>query len=139
MQAKFLSAGIIIVRREGAEWLYLLLRAYNHWDFPKGLLEPGEQPLQAAIRETEEETTLTDLHFDWGHGYRETGPGRRGKVARYYLARTTSTDVALPVSEELGHPEHDEYRWLTYAQAVALLKPHLADILAWAQATVGGR
>lgn len=138
MNAKILSAGVIIARSEGGKWLYLLLRAYNHWDFPKGLVEPGEQPLQAAIRETEEETTLTDLHFDWGHGYRETGPGRRGKVARYYVARTASNEVALPVSEELGHPEHDEYRWLTYGQALALLKPHLAEILAWAHATIEG-
>lgn len=137
MKAKILSAGIIIVRQEGGKWLYLLLRAYSHWDFPKGLVEPGEAPLQAAIRETEEETTLTDLHFDWGHEYRETGPGRRGKVARYYLARTGAAEVALPVSEELGHPEHDEYRWLTYRQALVLLKPYLAEILAWAHATVG--
>jgi len=138
MHAKILSAGIIVVHQEGDEWLYLLLRAYNHWDFPKGIVEPGELPLQAAVRETEEETTLTDLHFDWGHGYRETGPGKGGKVARYYLARTGATEVALPVSEELGHPEHDEYRWLTYRQALALLKPHLAEILAWAQAMVEG-
>jgi 8-oxo-dGTP pyrophosphatase MutT (NUDIX family) len=138
MEAKILSAGIIIVRREADKWLYLLLRAYNHWDFPKGLVEPGETPLRAAIRETEEETTVTDLHFKWGHGYRETGPGRRGKVARYYLAMSGTAQVTLPVSEELGHPEHDEFRWLTYAQARALLKPHLAEILAWAHANVEG-
>jgi len=42
---------------------YLLLRAYNYWDFPKGVVEVDESPLQAAIREVEEETTLTGLRF----------------------------------------------------------------------------
>ena len=58
---KRLSAGVIIVRdtREGRR--FLLLRAFNHWDFPKGLVENGETPFEAAVREVCEETTLDDL------------------------------------------------------------------------------
>lgn len=138
MTPAILSAGIIVVRRAEREWEYLLLRAYSHWDFPKGLVEPGETPLDAAVREAAEETGLVDLHFDWGHDYRETPPGRRGKVARYYLAETRAGDVFLPVSVELGRPEHDEFRWLSYTNAGSLLKPYLNDILAWAHRTVEG-
>lgn len=47
-----LSAGIVIVRREQHQWLYLVLRAYRYWDFPKGEMEEGEDPLQTAMRET---------------------------------------------------------------------------------------
>ena len=54
MQVKTLSAGVVIARKEDGGWLYLLLRAYNYWDFPKGKVAPGENPLQAACRETEE-------------------------------------------------------------------------------------
>lgn len=43
-----MSAGVIIVRRYDDEWRYLLLRVYNYWDFPKGEVEPGEDPLAAA-------------------------------------------------------------------------------------------
>ena len=46
-----LSAGVVVIRETHEGWLYLLLRAYNHWDFPKGMVEPGEEPLAAAIRE----------------------------------------------------------------------------------------
>ncbi|MGH8579780.1 MAG: NUDIX domain-containing protein [Gammaproteobacteria bacterium] len=33
-----------------------MLRAYNYWDFPKGTVEPAEDPFEAACREVEEET-----------------------------------------------------------------------------------
>ena len=131
--AKILSAGVIIVRRQGAGYRYLLLRAYRNWDFPKGVVEPGEDPLQGAIREVAEETTLTDLNFRWGHDYRETAPYGRGKVARYYLAETAQTEVSLPVNPELGRPEHDEFRWVNYATARRLLPPRLQPILAWSE------
>ena len=131
--AKILSAGVIIVRRQGAGYRYLLLRAYRNWDFPKGVVEPGEDPLQGAVREVAEETTLTDLNFRWGHDYRETAPYGRGKVARYYLAETAQTDVSLPVNPELGRPEHDEFRWVDFATARRLLPVRLQSILAWAE------
>ena len=57
-RAARLSAGIIVVRHIDAKPNFLLLRAYEYWDFPKGIVEPGEQPLEAALREVEEETTL---------------------------------------------------------------------------------
>ena len=96
-------------------------------------MEPGEEPLQAAIREVEEETSLTDLDFRWGHDFRETVPYGRGKVARYYLAETAGDEVALPVSPELGKPEHDEFRWVDYSGARRLLPARLQPILEWAE------
>ena len=50
------SAGVVVVRRVGDDWRFLLLRAFNHWDFPKGMVEAGEQPIEAAVREVREET-----------------------------------------------------------------------------------
>jgi len=136
MKQPLLSAGVVIVNLEQEEPRYLLLRAYRHWDFPKGLVEAGEEPLQAAIREVEEETTIRQLDFSWGLDYRETPPYGRGKIARYYLARTSQSAVELPVSPELGHPEHDEYRWLDYQAARRLLNERLRPILDWAREKV---
>jgi 8-oxo-dGTP pyrophosphatase MutT (NUDIX family) len=124
---------VVVVRRGNLGWRLLVLRAYRNWDFPKGTLEPGEAPLDAAIRETAEEATISDLAFRWGEGYCETAPYRRGKVARYYLAETTQTLISLPVSPELGRPEHDEWRWVSFDEAGRLLPLRLQPVLAWAR------
>ena len=136
--ARRLSASEVIVRGHGEAWRYLILRAYGNWYLPKGRVEPGEDALQAAVREVEEETALTDLRFPWGHGFRETLPYGRGKVARYYLAASAGRAVRLPVSPELGRPEHDEFRWVDCEEAKALLPPRLHPILAWAEAASAG-
>jgi bis(5'-nucleosidyl)-tetraphosphatase len=131
-----LSAGIVVVRFRNGVAQYLLLRAFRYWDFPKGRVEPGEQPLDAAIRETGEEAALSQLGFRWGETYIETEPYGNHKVARYYLAEADQGEVRLPVNPELGHPEHDEFRWLPYEAARALLVPRVAAVLDWAHAQV---
>ncbi len=131
-----LSAGVVVVRYATENWLYLLLRAYNYWDFPKGQVEPGEGSLAAAIREVEEETTLTNLEFRWGHTFIETEPYGKNKIARYYVAESKTGDVNMPVSSELGHPEHDEYQWLDYGSARLLLVPRVQVALDWARQVV---
>ncbi len=127
------SAGVVVARRDTGGWRLLVLRAYRNWDFPKGTVEPGEAPLDAAIRETAEEAGISDLAFRWGEGYCETAPYRRGKVARYYLAETAQQFITLPVSPELGRPEHDAWRWVSVDEAERLLPPRLQPILAWAE------
>lgn len=132
---RILSCGVIVLRpaANGHGWEYLLLRAFNYWDFPKGMREPGEQPLATALREVREETTLEGLEFRWGEAYRETPPYNHGcKVARYYLAVVPAdAEVDLPVSAELGRPEHSEYRWVTRREAWNLLTPRVRAILRW--------
>lgn len=132
-----LSAGVVVVRETPEGWRFLLLRAFNHWDFPKGMVEAGEEPLSAAIREVREESLIDDLQFDWGQEFLETGPYSRGKVARYYLAKTHTAAVTLTVIEELGRPEHNEYRWVDYEAARKLVSPRVAPVLDWAARCVG--
>jgi len=134
-----LSAGAVIVRGRRAGLRFLLLRAFSHWDFPKGLVEEGESPREAVVREVAEETTLDDLSFDWGDDYIETGPYSRNKTARYYLARTGREDVSLPVNPELGRPEHMEFRWVDLDEAFSLTTPRVRRVLAWAADRLGLR
>jgi len=129
-RSKF-SAGAVVLRPAPEGWRYLLLRVFRTWDFPKGGLEPGEAPLQAAVREVEEETALTALEFRWGEVYRETARYSAGKVARYYVAASREGRVSLPVNPELGRPEHHEFRWVSYADARRLLPERLQPILDW--------
>ncbi len=134
MKTYTLSAGVVIVRLCPEPPRYLMLRAFNYWDFPKGMVEPGEDPLQAAIREVLEETglSLNREDFRWGKGYQETAPYGFGKVARYYLAESREGEPYLPVNPSLGKPEHEEFLWVTYKEAQGILPPRLKAILNWA-------
>ena len=100
------AAGAVVFRRSERGIQLLLLRAYRNWDFPKGLVEPGENELDAAKREVHEETGLAGLHYPYGEEFKETLPYAGAKVARYYLAQTDADKIDLPVSPELGRPEH---------------------------------
>ncbi len=129
-----LSAGVVVIRESAEGWRFLLLRAFTHWDFPKGMVEAGEEPLAAAIREVREETLIEDLDFSWGHDYIETRPYSRGKVARYFIAKTKTVAVTLPVIAELGRAEHNEFRWVDYDEALRLVSPRVDPIVRWAGA-----
>jgi 8-oxo-dGTP pyrophosphatase MutT (NUDIX family) len=127
-----LSSGVVVVSVVERKLKFLLLRAYRNWDFPKGLVEPGEEPIEAAVREVREETTLDDISFDWGLVFMDTGPYNKGKISRYYVARSKETQVRLPVNPELGFPEHHEARWVDYHKALAMVSPRLVPVVRWA-------
>ena len=57
------SAGGIVFRRlaESGPRFLLIKDSYDNWGFPKGHLENGESPAEAAHRETGEETGLSRL------------------------------------------------------------------------------
>jgi bis(5'-nucleosidyl)-tetraphosphatase len=136
MAERILSAGVVVISRLDDSWRVLLLRVYNYWDFPKGVVEPGEDPLAAARREVREETTLDELDFHWGEDFFETAPYSNNKVARYYLAGAEQPAVKLPVNPLLGRAEHHEFRWLRFEDAAKIVVPRLQDVLDWAMARV---
>ena len=136
MNAPSRAAGAVIFRRSDRGIRLLLLRAYKNWDFPKGMVEPGEDALAAARREVAEETGLADLAYPFGDEFKETLPYSGNKVARYYVAETDAEKIVLPVSPELGRPEHHEYRWASFDEAEDLLPPRLAVVLEWAKKTI---
>ena len=128
----------MVFRRTERGVRLLVLRAYQNWDFPKGMVEPGEDQLACAKREIAEETGLESLAFPFGEEFKETLPYSGRKVARYYLAETGEEKIALPVSVELGRPEHDEYRWVSFEEAEDVLPPRLGIVLDWARRTISG-
>ena len=99
----------------------------GYWSIPKGLLEPGEKPLQAAIREFEEETGLTpetDEFIDL-----ETVTQKSGKVV-YAWAFAGDWPTGRPLQSNLfsmewppgsgniqQFPEVDEGRFFSPAEA----------------------
>lgn len=137
MPESYLSCGIVLARRADEEWLTLLLRAYHHWDFPKGLQEDGEEPLDAAKREVREETSIEEVQFQWGDRFMETGPYSKGKTARYYLASTEQATVVMGLSPETGEPEHHEWRWVSFDEAYDLTTPRVRSVVQWSRQIIG--
>jgi len=134
-----ISVGIVPVRKVEGQYLFLLLRAHDYWDFPKGGMEQDESLLDTALRETEEETTLTEdnLNFKWGKIFKESEPYKKGnKIAIYFIAETDEEKVDLPINPELGKPEHDGFKWLTYDQASKLVIKRIQEILDWANEVI---
>ena len=107
------SAGIVIYRKENLEKLFLLLHyPSGHWDFVKGKMEKGETTQQTAIRETKEETGITDITFvenfeEWiEYNFKYQGELVQKKVI-FFLAETKTKNV------KISH-EHSGYTWMNY-------------------------
>ena len=132
-----LSCGVVLARATDDGYLTLMLRAYHHWDFPKGLMEEGEEPVEAALRELREETGIASVDFQWGERHKETGPYSRGKTARYFLARTDEEEVVMGPSPETGEPEHHEWRWVSFDEAYDLASPRVRSVVQWARQIIG--
>lgn len=134
-----ISAGIVPVRFENRQPLFLLLEHKGYWDFPKGKQEDGENIFDTAMRETQEETTLVegDLNFKWGKVNKTSDKyKRKPKYATYFIAETEVKEIGLPVNPEIGRPEHESYAWLTYEEAKSILTDRVSKILDWANEIV---
>ena len=84
------TCGLVVISPAG--WLLGRSTGTPHWDLPKGKMDPGETPLQAALRECQEETSL-DLSI-WSDHFEDLGVSdynkKRGK--RLHLFRLTLPD-----------------------------------------------
>jgi bis(5'-nucleosidyl)-tetraphosphatase len=68
--------------------------------------------------------------------FMDTGPYNKGKIARYYIARSKGTHIELPVNPDLGTPEHHEARWVDYDRALTMVSPRLQPVVRWAYGVV---
>ena len=111
------SAGIVLFRKEESKILFLLLHyPSGHWDFVKGKMEKGESTHETAIRETREETGITDITFtenfeEWiEYNFKYKGELVQKKVV-FFLAQTKTEEIII------SH-EHSGYTWMDYNSAM---------------------
>lgn len=132
MTKTLVAAGLIIYRGAVASSLqYLVMQtSYGdyHWTPPKGHVDPGEELLQTAIRETVEESGLSVDHFKIDHDFppielKYDVKGRL-KTVTYWLAKAEESATVC-----LSH-EHKDYKWAAIDEAVYLVKfPDLQSAL----------
>ncbi len=122
------SAGAVVFRQSPQGPLFVLLETPErnippfepYSDFPKGHLESGEIPKDAAIREIREETGITELNFLPGFEekiyYEFVQDGEPiGKQVIFFCAETPTEKVAIT------HP-HLSYVWADFDEALKLVR-----------------
>ncbi|MFF1838956.1 NUDIX domain-containing protein [Streptomyces sp. NPDC058231] len=129
--AETLAAGVLLFDEH--DRVLLVDPTYKPgWEFPGGVVEPGEAPAQAGIREVAEEIgirldrTPSLLLVDWEP---PDPPGYGGLRLLFDggLLRCQDADgLQLPGSELRG------WRFVTEAEAATMLPPHRYERLRWA-------
>lgn len=133
------SAGGVVFRVEDGRPLFLLIRdSYRNWGFPKGHIEKGELPENAAVREVSEETGLSDLVvrgdlsvIDWHFRFR----GKLiHKVCHFFLMESEISATS---------PQREEgitaCKWVPIDEALALISyANAREVLQRASEMVGG-
>jgi 8-oxo-dGTP pyrophosphatase MutT (NUDIX family) len=132
-----LTCGLIIVSPAG--WLLGHTTLTPYWDLPKGQRNPEEDPLDAALRECEEETGL-DLRA-WKEDFIPLGTAPYNRKWGKTLALF---QINLPAHFDLGTCQcgtwvegrsnvpvldMDDFAWVAPDQIQTLVKPRMAKHL----------
>ena len=96
---------------------FLLMRHRDRWDLPKGHAEPGESLLATALRETEEETGISEAKIKVDDDFRfvleyPVSYRKHGEC----LKRVTYFLGYLPATRAITLTEHEGYLWWMWPQ-----------------------
>ena len=134
MQREFSAGGIVL---KNGKVLLTKHSQNHHWSFPKGLIDPGQTPPEAAVREVREEGGVEAEILD-KVGYNKYVYTLNGekifKVVTYFLMKYVSGDPKdhdWEVEEAGWYTPEDALKQLTFSQDKALLKKALEIYGKW--------
>ena len=140
------SAGILLFRQRGAKVEVLLIKPggpfwknkdAGAWMIPKGTIEPGETPAEAALREFEEETgtRLTSEPVPLAKVRQSGGKWVEAFAVEGDLDASSiqSIDFEMEWPPRTGRferfPEAEEARWMSLEQARSMMLPSQLSFL----------
>ena len=101
---KLMPAAGGLVSNFASQWLLIFRR--EHWDLPKGKIDEGESPEEAAVREVQEETGLQEINLGPAlpssfHTYRNQKGQRVLKQTHWFLMDTPETTLTPQTEEDI--------------------------------------
>ena len=150
-----LSAGILLFRRRRGDTEVLLIKPggpywrnkdAGAWMIPKGMVEPGEKPAEAALREFAEETgtVLDAIPFPLATVRQAAGKQVQAFAVEGDLdaAAVRSNDFEMEWPPRSGRlerfPEVVEARWMSLAEARAMMLPSQLPLIDALEARLEG-
>ena len=131
---KRLSCGVVILNPD-RELLLCHVTGQNHWDLPKGGIDPGETPREAALRETREESGLclsAESLLDLGR-FSYTNKKNLHLFAcllpRIDLKELRCDSRYLDRHSGRQMPEMDGYGWFAFDRVASLCTPKMGHVL----------
>ncbi|XP_058788779.1 bis(5'-nucleosyl)-tetraphosphatase [asymmetrical] [Phymastichus coffea] len=115
------ACGFVIFRRLCGDIEYLLMQTSyrdHHWTPPKGHVDPGENDMQTALRETEEESGYLKedlIIYDGARREMIYKVKNKPKTVIYWLAELINKSKQVKMSKE-----HQDFKWLPIDEACHL-------------------
>jgi len=124
------GAGIVVVRNFPDGLKVLALQKHDGvLDIPKGGIDENEFPLEAALRETEEEASITKLDFKWGL------INIVNSELTCYVA-LTDQDPHIRKNPHSGIIEHSAALWVDWNSILSNTETFLVPCLQWAKGVI---
>ena len=135
------NVGVMVMNAEGLVWVGQRTDRYQDaWQMPQGGVDKGEDARTAALRELEEETSISPALVDvvaetadwlpyelphdlipqlWNGKY-------RGQKQKWFLLRFNGSDDQIDL--ETAHPEFSAWKWMAPAALPEAIVPFKRDV-----------
>ncbi|WP_299773067.1 RNA pyrophosphohydrolase [uncultured Tateyamaria sp.] len=135
------NVGVMVMNADGLVWVGQRRDRYREaWQMPQGGVDKGEDARTAALRELEEETSISAalvdvvaetadwLPYDLPHDLiPQLWKGKyRGQKQKWFLLRFNGSDDQIDL--ETAHPEFSNWKWMTPAELPEAIVPFKRDV-----------